>query len=520
MNSMQERSWWLKNKPGFKKLEKLLSASFDGLTEESYWQTHKNLLDSFDWQLWQKDEALLFARETVQEEQTGYLQLLSLRGESLQVLEESQPNPPSFWWDLPDSELREYLHKRLDVCSLEAVISVEEERWLLACRDSEQKIRVRLEVVHREVFRLDAEETPRHHQTFITCKPLRGYEKSADQALACLHRLLGDPANPESPDYLLSLTGLQPEKALLPSPLPLHPNTPTETALREAADRLFAQARRYEAGLLFDVDTEFLHQYRVNLRRIRSIFSLLKAALPEDVWQELKPRLSELSKSTNTLRDLDVFLLERSEFLAMLPEAFRPGLEKLFHKVEEERRLAHQQLASQFLSADYEKNCQWLEAFFAEPPLLATPLAVMPVKKVAGQKIWKRYRKICKAGQKVTSKTPDDEIHQLRIQCKKLRYLLDFFASLYPPKQHKRHVKTLKRLQTILGNFNDYTVQQEFLLERLEKDTTSELDAALHGLITILYQQQLEERSKVMQALNDFSAQRVHADFKTSYKKQ
>ncbi|WP_404419629.1 CHAD domain-containing protein [Marinospirillum sp.] len=520
MNSLQERSWWIKNKPDFKKLKKLLSGSFDQLTEESSNQTHKNYLDSFDWQLWQKGEALLFTREANQEGQSGDLQLLSLQGESQQEMPQTLLASPTFWWDLPASGLRDHLQKRLGVCSLEPVISVEEERWLLACRDNEQKIRVRLEVVHREVFRMDAEETPHYHQTFLTCKPLRGYEKSADEALVCLDTLLGKPASPDSPEYLLSLTGLHPEKNLLPSPLPLHSETATETALREAGHQLFAHARRYETGLLFDVDTEFLHQYRVNLRRIRSIFTLLKAALPKEVWQELKPRLSELSKSTNTLRDLDVFLLERNQFMSMLPEAFRPGLKKLFRKVEDERRVAHQQLASYFLSTVYEKNCQWLETFFTEPPLLATPLAVMPVKKVAGQKIWKRYRKICKAGLMITAETPDDQVHELRIECKKLRYLLDFFASLYPAKQNRRHVKTLKRLQTILGDFNDYTVQQEFLLQRLEKDTTSEVDSALHGLITILYQRQVEERGKVMQALQDFSAREVNADFKNCYKKQ
>lgn len=520
MNSLQERSWWIKKKPDLKTLVKLLSGSFEELTEEDLKQTQKSLLDSFDWHLWQEGEALLFAGESDREDKAGHLELISQQGESLITLPETLSAPPGFWWDLPDSELRNHLRKRLDVCSLEAVISVEEERWLLACRDAEQKIRVRLEVVSREVVRLDTEETPRYHQTFLTCHPLRGYEKSAETALGCLDKLLGKAANPDSPEYLLALTGLSPEKALLPSPLPLHPETPTETALREAASQLFAQARRYETGLLFDVDTEFLHQYRVNLRRIRSIFSLLKAALPSDVWQELKPRLAELSKSTNTLRDLDVFLLERKLFLGMLPGAFRPGLEKLFCKVEKERRLAHQQLASQFLSADYEKNCRWLETFFAEPPLLATPMAAIPVKKVAGWEIWKRYRKICKAGLKITADTPDEQVHELRLECKKLRYLLDFFASLYPAKRHQRHVKALKRLQGILGNFNDYTVQQEFLLARLEEDTGSEMDAALHGLITILYQRQLEERSKVMQALEAFAARDIHADFKTSYKKQ
>ena len=51
----------------------------------------------------------------------------------------------------------------------------------------------------------------------------------------------------------------------------------------------------------------------------------------------------------------------------------------------------------------------------------------------------------------------------MRIDAKKLRYLLEFFASLYPKKTLRRLIKELKQFQDILGGFNDMVVQQHHL---------------------------------------------------------
>jgi len=61
-------------------------------------------------------------------------------------------------------------------------------------------------------------------------------------------------------------------------------------------------------------------------------------------------------------------------------------------------------------------------------------------------------------------------IHQLRINCKKLRYLMEFFTLLLPPAEIKKLIRSLKMLQDNPGNFNDYSVQQQFLEKTLAND--------------------------------------------------
>jgi CHAD domain-containing protein len=59
---------------------------------------------------------------------------------------------------------------------------------------------------------------------------------------------------------------------------------------------------------------------------------------------------------------------------------------------------------------------------------------------------------------------PDDErLHELRIACKKLRYVLECFVSLLPGKKTSILTKHLRHLQDNLGHGHDLFVQQEAL---------------------------------------------------------
>ena len=74
-----------------------------------------------------------------------------------------------------------------------------------------------------------------------------------------------------------------------------------------------------------------------------------------------------------------------------------------------------------------------------------------------------------KDGDYILTHTQDELLHALRIECKKLRYLMEFFTSLFPRKKMTRLIKQLKRLQDNLGEFNDLSVQQEYLMHMAEE---------------------------------------------------
>ncbi|SFX65813.1 CHAD domain-containing protein [Marinospirillum alkaliphilum] len=566
MTPEETTGWLLNTAPDRNRLKKLLGKDVR-LTREDDWADTRLLLDDVDWQLWQKGLTLIYQQASAECDSSikGKARegCCRLQGKGIKGLLEQAalPGPPVFWWDLPEGPLQKKLAGVLGLYSLRPVLQVEQQHQLLACRDDEGKILLRIELVEQQLSSLRCEEMPRHHRVLLHFHPLRGYES---EALLLQQRLLplkadvtsqevaglptaeleateqerteqarteqertkpgikspGKKSLNESCDWL-AICGLQPANELLPNPLPLQPDEAAGAAILRMASLYWQQARRYESGMLADTDTEFLHQYRVNLRRIRSLLSLMKQTLPDEQGRLLRGLLADLARPTGRLRDLDVLLLEKVRYLQMLPEAFQAGFQSLLRSVEQQRRKAHQALVAHLMGQEYSRFCQALEAALQPVPASENQLVAFhepfhetfhepfhePLQQQVLARMQRCHRRVLRKGRRITDATPDEEVHQLRIECKKLRYLLDFFASLLPDALVQQQLRSLKRLQGILGNFNDFAVQQAFLLQQLQPDAPEGQQAAVHGLVALLHQQQRQARSQVMQALSDYAAQ-------------
>ena len=74
------------------------------------------------------------------------------------------------------------------------------------------------------------------------------------------------------------------------------------------------------------------------------------------------------------------------------------------------------------------------------------------------KRIRRAHRRLVHAGRAITPDTPAAEVHELRKDAKKLRYLLECFGGLYEPGPRKRFVARLKALQDLLGTHQDADV--------------------------------------------------------------
>ena len=130
----------------------------------------------------------------------------------------------------------------------------------------------------------------------------------------------------------------------------------------------------------------------------------------------------------------------------------------------------------------------------------------VPAIALAQKFIFKRFKQVLKRGQAIGEDTPDEALHNLRIDCKKLRYLLEFFASLFPKDKMDKLIGYMKKLQDNLGNFNDLSVQQQELLTYLNEvlSRSRRADrllcaAAIGGLIARLHGQQQRCSTRICQ---------------------
>ncbi len=139
-------------------------------------------------------------------------------------------------------------------------------------------------------------------------------------------------------------------------------------------------------------------------------------------------------------------------------------------------------------------------------------MASKSIARVVKKLILKRYHKMLAMCQGISCQSPDQNIHALRIEFKKLRYLIEFFVDLLPKKRIVKIVGEIKKIQTILGDYNDYGVQIGILNGYVD-DALVDMSNSLSGLIAILHQKKIEKRSKVESAIADFFTENMTNEF-------
>jgi CHAD domain-containing protein len=240
--------------------------------------------------------------------------------------------------------------------------------------------------------------------------------------------------------------------------------------MKEILRRTLAVLRANEEGIKADWDVEFLHDYRTAVRRTRSALSQVPGVFAPEATERYKEAFAQLGERSNQLRDLDVYLLAEPRYRAMLPNAMRDHIAPLFDYLQSQRRQALREVVDYLDSAPYVVLMEAWQAFLHEPvsDVTAAPNAALPIDELARRRIARQYRRVIKDGNRILDSDEDELIHQLRIDCKKLRYLLEFFASLFAANEINRLIRQLRILQDELGMFNDLSVQQDYLLRVAE----------------------------------------------------
>ncbi len=236
-----------------------------------------------------------------------------------------------------------------------------------------------------------------------------------------------------------------------------------------------AQLQANETGLLAGRDPEYLHQARVALRRLRSVFRLFRhsVALPaaepmltETVLTEIKT----LGRLLGEARDWDVFVGET--FAAAAPAAPLPaGLAAIKRRALAARRQARQAAVGAVATRDYTATMIRLAAALHALGDSDTAPAGGTLEQYASDLLALQHGRVLKRGRRLEQLAYPD-LHRLRIEVKRLRYAAEFFASVLPGRAQEA-LRRLSRLQDLLGKIND-DVNAWALLDRLEAGNAAE----------------------------------------------
>ncbi|WP_455218872.1 CHAD domain-containing protein [Kaarinaea lacus] len=479
-------------------------------------------LDSFDWRLFRKGVAL----DAVEQDKSTQLFLRRLNsGECL--YSENVNGEVDFPWKLPDGDLKNQLCKILKMRALIPQVYLLVKRQHLAGLNTDQKTVSRIMLDEYQVYDPDT-DSYRRLEKRIQVIPVRGYANPHRRALEFIKREWSlDKADKEILITALNALDRQPADYSIKSHIELTPDmrcdVATKILLREMLDIMEAN----EWGICDDVDSEFLHDYRVAIRKTRSAFKQVKGIFPEQDLEKHQSNFTWLGTITSPARDMDVYLLKFEDYRSMLPAELRDHIDPLYKLLDKKKRQAYRSLIRTLSSQRYQTFMTayraFLDASLPQDAKLAN--AERPVKAVADERIWKVYRRLMKEGIAIKDNSPAEDLHELRITCKKLRYLIELFQSLYKPKLIKQLVGDMKKLQDNLGAYNDLHVQSEKLKElsvELEKQKffTRDTGDAMAALVEHLEELQFKERAKFARQFEKFSDKAVKREFRQLFRSE
>ncbi len=447
--------------------------------------------DSFDWRLYASGMIAEFIDSTF---------TLTTIQDDLLLASVTLEEVPRFSQQFADTDLGQQLEPILEMRALLPVCSVQCTKQQINIINDDKKI----------VLRLIIEEYQQiEHRIFL--QALKGYDKEANAIIQLLNYLGFTPSAKPVLVCALELEGRVVNDYSSKLNITLSPDMRADVAGQLIYKQLLATMQANEQGIIDDIDSEFLHDFRVAVRRTRSALSQLKAVFSDDIQARYREFFSWLGKITCVTRDLDVYLLDFERLKSSLPATMREHLNPLHDFLQQKRQHAQFALVKQLRSTDYTLTlCEWEQIL--DEPLLLYPVATnasFAIKPLADKRLWKTYQRVAREGNAINDLSPCVALHELRKTCKKLRYSIEFFQSLYSENQIKTLLKALKVLQEVLGNYQDCEVQEHnlglFCEEmRAMHNAPVETFAAIEQLIQDLKMHKSEIRCHFAEAFEAF----------------
>ena len=373
--------------------------------------------------------------------------------------------PVSFAWDLPDGPLREEVTSAVGPRRLLAQAEAEEQGALLEMVDDRGKAVVRLRIASGQARLAAADSQWRPWPAMLTLTALRGYEDEYEGLVPVIASRPGIQLCPEGPvGAILRHLGASEPRDLSSPRLTLDPAVRADVGARQIHLALLEILAANEPGIRGNVDSEFLHDFRVAVRRTRSLLGQIRDVFPAEIVEHFAGEFSWIGRLTGSPRDTDVLALalreQRQEFdaddmnalIAFLAGAQQHEYERLVSALDSAR---YQQLLTDW-------RC------FLDSPIPSAPQAAHahnPLVATVSRRAWRLSKRIARRAKAVDRHSTAEQIHEIRIDAKKLRYLVDAAPAAYQPDDLKPILGALKKLQRALGDFNDAHVQEARLLD-------------------------------------------------------
>jgi len=259
-------------------------------------------------------------------------------------------------------------------------------------------------------------------------------------------------------------------------------------------------------GHLASNNTEYLHQLRVALRRLRVLLRMVESVAADEQLATFKKELAALGAMLGRIREWDVFIANTVQ-----PMCERMPQEAGLQALQGESMRQRETLYGTFFNESQAREMQRLLLRFAiwmhGPYWQQHEWIGLRSREFAGAYLAELAGQFARAGEHPES-FDAARLHAMRIQAKKLRYSADFFDSLYGKHKSGKYLAALSGVQEVLGQINDGAVADRLLLELAAISAMSEHQGTI-ALVRGWVAHDLSQQLSVLQdAVRNFRAQR------------
>lgn len=243
----------------------------------------------------------------------------------------------------------------------------------------------------------------------------------------------------------------------------LRPDDAMAEAGRKVLHYHFERMLLNEPGVRLGADIEHVHDMRVATRRMRSAFRLFAPFFSEKTVRPLVRGLRRTAQALGAVRDLDVFREKAQRFLDEHPGL---SLDPLFTTWQADYDVARQALLAELDSKRFARFVERMHAFVSTTgegtlPISSDGVQAYQVRHVAPRLLYEHYERV-RAYETALDGAPLTTLHALRIDFKRLRYAVEFFAEVLGP-EASLVIKEIKIMQDHLGDLNDTQVAIQVL---------------------------------------------------------
>lgn len=390
--------------------------------------------------------------------------------------------------DLPSGPFRARIAELVDVRALLPQLRVRMDRSTGVWRDRTGKV-VAIAEFHEDVQLLGGPAIDRF--TTVEIHEVPGYAKRSDRVLEVLRDLGLDAHVSDTLTQCAQAAGIDLAGFNSTATVPLASGMAALEGFRAVLTNLEVAIAANWQGTIDQIDPKFLHDLRIAVRRTRTVLGASKSVLPAAILDPAREGFAWLAGATGAARDLDVYLLEWERYTDPLGVEAAAALAPVRQLLAQHGADAHAELTSVLRSERAaELMAEW-RRWLAEPLGDDTlpRRADRPLGRTVAKRIARAHNTLIDRGRLIGPDTPADDVHSLRKDAKKLRYLLECFGSLLPDKAGRQYVKRLKALQENLGEHQDAEVHMMLL-----RSLVAELDATGATARTMVAIGQLTER--------------------------